>query len=137
MTILRKYPLLYGVATVGIAVGVIGGVAVGTALAAPQQVIQHTQYEVNQAGETFGSAALAEELGVEPDLISVELADGSTGYVRATDLNGPVPKSPEDAAALSSNAKDRKLPVYTSDGTTVTGEFVVQAAVSDPGNLQR
>ena len=52
---------------------------------------------------------------------------GTAGYVRATDLNGPMPKTPEEALRqMRSNAgKNRRIPMYDIDGRTVIGVFVI------------
>ena len=85
------------------------------------------KYQVNESGETYGSALYATSLETEPDLIEAYGADGTLGYVKKTDLHGGVsPKSPEEALQLQEKAKlspPRTIPLYKSDGKTVIGEF--------------
>lgn len=90
------------------------------------------EYPVNGAGQTYGSLADAPSDEEAPDLILVELEDGSKGYVLKTDLfeaeNANV-KSPEEAVALeeeraAASTQDlgpqgestTGLPVYNHDG---------------------
>lgn len=59
---------------------------------------------------------------VEPDLMSAEGENGTIGYVKKEDLNGPQPKTPEEAVKLN-EAKSREIPLYDDDGKTVIGKF--------------
>lgn len=121
---LRKSTLVALIAGSGLAVGAIAGIATGTAIANDKK-----EYSVNDAGQTYGSATLAPEIGADPDLIQAVATNGEEGYVLSEDLVGPVPASPEEAAKLSSvPAKDRAIHVYLNDGKTVIGEFIVQGA---------
>ncbi|WP_313894539.1 hypothetical protein [Psychrobacillus sp.] len=51
--------------------------------------------------------------------------DGTTGYVKKEDLDGPIPKTPEEAVKLTNEAKPREIPLYDFDGETVIGKFIV------------
>ncbi|GAB3588695.1 hypothetical protein [Calidifontibacter terrae] len=83
-------------------------------------------YKVNAAGLTYGSDADAAAAGVEPDLVLVVATNGKTGYVLNSDLNGPQPTSPEQAASPQfQSPPPRTITVYESDGKTVVGEFTV------------
>ena len=42
----------------------------------------------------------------------------TNGYVKKEDLNGPQPKTPEEAVKLN-EAKPREIPLYDVDGETV------------------
>lgn len=84
-------------------------------------------YPTNENGETYGSASLANSLDTEPDLISAIGVGGTHGYVRKTDLNGEMPKTPEQALAQMRRweGKVRQIPLYDVDGKTVIGVFNV------------
>lgn len=53
--------------------------------------------------------------------------NGKSGYAYFTDLNLPLPTSPAEAQTQQeeNRGKRRVIPVYTSDGTTVIGQFVM------------
>ena len=63
------------------------------------------------------------ELG-ESDLMLAEGENRTNGYVKKEDLNGPQPKTPEEAVKLN-EAKPREIPLYDVDGETVIGKFFV------------
>ncbi|WP_439565761.1 hypothetical protein [Microcella sp.] len=104
-------------------------------------VVQYVNYVPtalgrNASGETYGVAWT----GLEPDLVAVDgiAPDGSSfvGYARATDLDafGPdwpgQPSSPEEALEWQRERDERypdgwEIPVYSSDGRTVLGRFLV------------
>lgn len=83
-------------------------------------------YAVNAQNETYGSGLLAEELGVEPDLIAAVGVDGVEGYVRAKDI-APVPNTIEEALEMTENSKcNQIIPLYNLEGEIV-GEFILTA----------
>jgi hypothetical protein len=84
-------------------------------------------WPVNARGQTYGSNI---DVGPEnePDLILVEATNGKTGYSLKTDLDGPMPKTPEEALAWQEARKGqppREIPVYLSDGVTKIGVFLI------------
>jgi hypothetical protein len=79
-------------------------------------------YEINQNGERYGSAKYI-DIGLL-DLVLAEGTNGELGYVKAIDLDEPMPKSPEEAANWKTS--DRTINLYASDGTTIIGEFVIK-----------
>ncbi|MGJ4845910.1 hypothetical protein [Leifsonia sp. Le1] len=90
------------------------------------------KFKANARGLTFGSAMSATSPTNEPDLILVVATNGLEGYVLKSDLHkaeGTGFASPAEALAwqASIQGKDQTLSVYTSDGSTVIGEFVVKA----------
>lgn len=91
---------------------------------------KRNQYEKNANGETYGYAIQSETIGYEPDLIAATGTNGEDGYVRGTDLDGPVPSSPEEAIAMQS-PNGRYIPLYESDGKTVIGEFYISPPATD------
>jgi hypothetical protein len=89
-------------------------------------------YPKNAQGLTYGSQLYATLERGEPDLILATATNGKDGYVLRTDLEGPMPGSPQEALSqqAAQAGKDRVIPVYQSDGTTQIGVFVIQAGSS-------
>lgn len=116
------------------ALGVAGAGAALGADGAPRPLPAHG---INDAGDTYGSAADAVSPETEPDLIAAEAANGRVGYVRKAELdeaNGSTAAesftSPEDALRWqeSEGAEDRWVNVYELDGSTVIGAFLIAGA---------
>ncbi|MCF8011727.1 MAG: hypothetical protein K9L17_07290 [Clostridiales bacterium] len=108
----------------GFAVGMLGfGPAIANTL--PNQN-QEPIYPKNENGQTYGSDAKATSIETEPDLILAEGVDGTKGYVRSIDLNGPEPKTPKEALAMQHKAESvREINLYDVDGKTVIGKFEI------------
>ena len=87
-----------------------------------------TKWPRNASGMTYGSGLDAQSPQDEPDLIKVEATNGKVGYSLRTDLEGPEPKTPQEAlriqAARAGTAQE--IPVYLSDGITKVGVFVIR-----------
>lgn len=83
-------------------------------------------YPTNENGQTYGPNMGDLNLGElgEPDLMLAEGENGTIGYVKKEDLNGPQPKTPEEAVKLN-KAKPREIPLYDVDGETVIDKFIV------------
>ena len=90
-----------------------------------------TEWAVNENGQTYG---IANENGT-PDLVAVVTEDGVEGYAYAEELaeaDGSAAAktfdSPDDALRWQEAREGKRIsvPVYTSDGKTVLGEFVIQ-----------
>lgn len=78
-----------------------------------------------------------------PDLVQAYATNGKTGYVRASDLDGPQ-LTLEQVRELPTNAQGqlhepaRSIPVYDAqDGSTVIGTFVIQQARCHPAGPPR
>lgn len=78
-----------------------------------------TPWGVNERGQTYG---VQNDSGT-PDLVAAMATDGEQGYVLATDLNGPQPADPSEAATF--RPAPRTIPVYKSDGVTQIGVFEI------------
>lgn len=92
-------------------------------------------YPRNEYGLTYGSAAFANSIEAEPDLISVEGEDGVRGYVYATDLREPMPRNPEEAIEQMKHAREpRSVIIYEEDGKTAIGVFVVGGGEGVPAD---
>ncbi|MDQ7093268.1 M56 family metallopeptidase [Desulfosporosinus sp. PR] len=83
-------------------------------------------YRTNGNGQTYGSAFCTSIIGnPQPELISAESRNGTSGYVKYEDLMGPQPKTPEEAIAMQKMGmfEKREIPLYAADGKTVIGSF--------------
>ncbi|GAA1521481.1 hypothetical protein [Nocardioides humi] len=81
-----------------------------------------TDWAVNARGETYG---VENERG-SPELVGVVATNGREGYARRTDLDGPEPRTPEEALEYQrTRAPQRSIPVFASDGVTRIGTFVI------------
>lgn len=87
-----------------------------------EQIADVLEPKTNESGQTYGAEWL------QPDLILVELKDGTTGYCYDEDLNGKKFSTPEEALAWQEQCQrefpnGREIPVYERDGKTVIGYF--------------
>ncbi|GBG07209.1 hypothetical protein PAT3040_01757 [Paenibacillus agaridevorans] len=84
-------------------------------------------YPENENGQTYGSDADATSPETRPDLIRAIGEDGIEGYVLKKDLDGELPKTPEEAIAKQNSRSPggRDIPLYDVDGETVIGVFHV------------
>ncbi len=96
-----------------------------------QVVIPNEEYEVNENGETFGSAQgalVSTEDGVVlnkdklPDLVEVVNREGLVGYCRAEELYPDPPSDPSEVEEYNKEVSE-PLNMYESDGETVIGQF--------------
>jgi hypothetical protein len=99
---------------------------------------------VNRIATTWGVNANGQSYGVSnqqgtPDLISVVIDDGATnGYVARSDLNcasGNQVSTLAQALAWDQKNQSVSIPVYESDGTTVTGVFIVEGSGSSASTV--
>ena len=83
-------------------------------------------YPLNENGQTYGPDMrdlILGELG-EPDLKLAIGENDTIGYVKTVDLEGPQPKTPEEAVKLN-DAPPREIPLYDVDGENVIGKFII------------
>jgi len=86
------------------------------------------KYQVNESGQTYGSNMEAESIETEPDLIYACGTNGISGYVKKSDLNGDMPKTPEEAIEITRKNKSqnsREIPLYEEDGKTIIGSYKI------------
>jgi len=130
---MRFKPL--GVRTVIIGITLVAGIIMGTLTLGPaiatnfstQSYTPAPVFPRNENDQTYGSNAFVNSPDQEPDLVSAVGVDGTKGYVRSEDLNGEMPKTPEEAIAHNKKLKaERKIPLYDVDGKTVIGEFKIK-----------
>ena len=94
-------------------------------------------YEIkeNDYGQTYGSELSSKEYDDGPDLISVEMKNGETGYVYRDEFydNANQPNNPKEAVeytkTVEKNIKKygyyKSIPVYKEDGKTEIGTFEI------------
>lgn len=83
-------------------------------------------YPINDNGQTYGpNMGNATIILGEPDLQLAIGENGTIGYAKKVDLEGPLPKTPAEAARLSTEVKPREIPLYDVDGETIIGKFIV------------
>ncbi len=82
--------------------------------------IKKNGYPKNTNGETYGPDI--KELSIEPDLILVENAQGEVGYVKQIDLDDGITLLEE---AINKERTERRVPMYSQDGETIIGEYVL------------
>jgi hypothetical protein len=75
--------------------------------------------------EDVDGDGLISDSGLEriPELVLASGEDGTSGYVRYEDLEGPEPSSPEEAAEIS--GMSRIVPIYAEDGVTIIGRYTI------------
>lgn len=81
-------------------------------------------YPTNKNGQTYGpdiSGLNPDELGVH-DLILAQGEKGIIGYAKKVELEGPMPKTPQEALKLN-NLPPRAVPLYAVDGEIIIGKF--------------
>ena len=81
-------------------------------------------WAVNANGQTYG---VANDNGT-PDLIAAIATNGKTGYVYARDLEQPAPTTLQSGAPPG---QTRTIPVYTSDGRTEVGQFLISSPADE------
>lgn len=115
-----------GILTAGI---LLGTIATETTIFPKNQSSEAVPvYPRNENGDTYGSAFHARTNEEKPDLIEAIGEDSVTGYIRKKDLDGNMPKTPEEATALKNKQQvknPRQIPLYEKDGKTVIGTFMV------------
>ena len=77
----------------------------------------NNQYPINQLGESYGLAILADIVGEEPDLIAAVGIDGNEGYVRAEELSADYDVQPDEVVLI---------PLYDVNGVEV-GSFALNS----------
>lgn len=92
-----------------------------------------TDFPTNKYGQTYGSSANC-SIEQEPDLVKAIGIDGTAGYVLSKDLNEEMPKTPEEAIAMTKAfpAEGKIIPLYAVDGRTVIGKFKITS-----GDIQK
>lgn len=119
-----KHTLIYTlILTFGFSLGLAGHVSANSYL--NQSFMPAPEYSKNESGETYGSVLKATSPANEPDLIQAIGEDGTIGYVRNSDLIGKQPKTPEEAIKMNTEACEKEINLYTSDGKTVIGKFKI------------
>jgi len=125
---------IFSVALIGgILIGIIGYNFANAESNENQNIDVSNVYKTNKYGETYGSAAYATSYETMPDLIWACGEDDISGYVRPSDLYGPIPKTPEEALATQNKLSEegnRYIPLYDVDGKTVIGKYEISTEKS-------
>ena len=66
----------------------------------------------------------------EPDLILAQGENSIIGYVKKVEMDGPKPKTPEEAVKLN-NPPQREVTLYEIDGETIIGNFWIDSTFSN------
>lgn len=100
---------------------------------------KNQNYPKNKNGQTYGSAADATSPETEPELIRAIGVDGTLGYVLKKDLDGELPKTPEEALAIQKSRPPggRDIPLYDVDGETVIGVFHIGGKGTESRELNK
>ena len=88
------------------------------------------EIKINENGQTYGSELSTKEYDDGPDLISVEMNNGETGYVYRDDFydNANQPNNPDEAVEYMKNlnkTKYREVNVYDINGENVIGTYKI------------
>jgi|GEM_PF-803787 len=75
----------------------------------------------NARGESFGTAEGVNDETEIPDLVQAYATNGSIGFIRSDDLQGPEAQTPSEA--LAQGQSPRTVNVYDSEGSNVVGQF--------------
>ncbi|MGA4518369.1 metal ABC transporter substrate-binding protein [Solibacillus silvestris] len=86
------------------------------------EYILENGYPVNDKGETYGPDMGNMMIIEEPDLILAQGENSIIGYAKKVELDGPKPKTPEEAVKLN-NSPPREVPLYDVDGETIIGTY--------------
>ncbi|TPV49427.1 peptidase M56 BlaR1 [Pseudarthrobacter phenanthrenivorans] len=123
------------------ALGIIASLSLGaTAAVAVQGASSNLnsapapEYERNESGLTFGSAAEAISRETEPDLISAVGDDGTKGYVFAKDLHyQPEFKNPSEVIAWQKAHAGRSwtIDLFAVDGKQKIGVFTLSVPTDE------
>jgi hypothetical protein len=82
----------------------------------------------NDSGETYGSGLDSSPYERGPELIKAMGIDGTIGYIRRTEADSPMPKTPEEALAMQAKQiNPRYINLYECDGKTVIGKFKISS----------
>ena len=88
-----------------------------------EDLMSRAEYDVNENGETYGSAISANTIGVEPDLIAAVGTNGVNGYIKAEELTPEVSTIKEALVLMGENGSVRTISLYDVDGTTILDQF--------------
>lgn len=87
---------------------------------------QKVEFAKNAFGETYGSGAVVDSFKDWPDLVQAYGVDGMIGYIRKSEFDEDMPKSPEEAISKQNKQETRVINLYESDGKTVIGKFEIK-----------
>lgn len=85
---------------------------------------QNTIIKKNNNGQIYGSGYFLNQIGIEPDLIAAVGNNGIEGYVLSIDINDS-DASNLNEADIYNKMRDKAIPLYSQDGTTVIGSYTI------------
>ncbi len=126
---LLKQSSFIAFALVGLLMGISVYAAVGDGNSADKGKTK--EFPKNVYDEKYGSSADVSSFKDWPELVLATGVDNIVGYVRKSDLDENMPKSPAEALAKQAKQEKRVINLYESDGKTVIGKFEITPAISD------
>ncbi|WKL01258.1 hypothetical protein Q0F98_32060 [Paenibacillus amylolyticus] len=104
----------------GVGIGVYGW---GAASADTSPSKDQMEIKINDKGETYGSLLYHDE--TELDLVKAFGVDGTEGYIKTSDMNQDLPRTPEEAIQSMNEPKvDKYINLYDSN-ENIIGKFLL------------
>ncbi|MGX1828718.1 hypothetical protein ACWIE6_10710 [Paenibacillus taichungensis] len=115
--------------TVGVTVALGVGIGVygwGAASADTSPSEDQMEIKINDKGETYGSFVYHDETKL--DLVKAIGVDGTEGYIKTSDMNQDLPRTPEEAIQSMNEPKvDKYINLYDSN-ENVIGKFLLESS---------
>ncbi|MFB8375371.1 hypothetical protein [Paenibacillus taichungensis] len=115
--------------TVGVTVALGVGIGVygwGSASADTSPSEDQMEIKINDKGETYGSFVYHDETKL--DLVKAIGVDGTEGYIKTSDMNQDLPRTPEEAIQSMNEPKvDKYINLYDSN-ENVIGKFLLESS---------
>lgn len=107
----------------GVGIGVYGW---GAASADTSPSNDQMEIKINDKGETYGSLIYHDETDL--DLVGATGVDGIEGYIKTSDINQDLPKTPEEAIQSMNEPKvDKYINLYDSN-ENIIGKFLLESS---------
>ncbi|RAJ03452.1 hypothetical protein DET54_101655 [Paenibacillus pabuli] len=107
----------------GVGIGVYGW---GAAYADTSPSEDQMEIKINDKGQTYGSFVYHGE--TQLDLVKAIGVDGTEGYIKTSDMNQDLPKTPEEAIQSMDEPKvDKYINLYDSN-ENVIGKFLLESS---------
>ncbi|WP_340029857.1 hypothetical protein MHB71_13085 [Paenibacillus sp. FSL H7-0940] len=104
----------------GVGIGVYGW---GAASADTSPSKDQMEIKINDKGESYGSLLYHDE--TELDLVKAFGVDGTEGYIKTSDMNQDLPRTPEEAIQSMNEPKvDKYINLYDSN-ENIIGKFLL------------
>ncbi|KAA8746373.1 hypothetical protein [Paenibacillus sp. UASWS1643] len=107
----------------GVGIGVYGW---GAASAETSPSKDQMEIKINDKGKTYGSLLYHDE--TELDLVKAFGVDGTEGYIKTSDMNQDLPRTPEEAIQSMNEPKvDKYINLYDSN-ENIIGKFLIESS---------